>query len=227
MAIWSIIASPLIMGNDMRNVSAASKAILTNPAAIAVNQDPLGQQGLRLNNASTDAQQVWWRVLADGSVAVGLYNKAGTPQPPIPGPPCTTWTHTSAGYYESCGGDAGNVGTFSGLTPAQAQEACCANPKCAGFDYSGGATGSGYYKGNAMCGFTHAAGYEGWFKPNQVPSANGTAMDITVNFADLNLEGAVTVYDIWAQQSLGSFKGSYTSKQVPFHGTAFLKLTPA
>ncbi len=30
MAIWCIIASPLIMGNDMRNVSDASKAILVN-----------------------------------------------------------------------------------------------------------------------------------------------------------------------------------------------------
>ena len=29
MAIWSIVAAPLIMGNDMRNVSDASKAILT------------------------------------------------------------------------------------------------------------------------------------------------------------------------------------------------------
>jgi len=38
MAIWSIIASPLIMGNDMRNVLVDSKAILFNKDAIAVNQ---------------------------------------------------------------------------------------------------------------------------------------------------------------------------------------------
>merc|ERR1719191_1333430 len=37
MALWAISASPLIMGNDMRNVSAESKAILTNQDAIAVN----------------------------------------------------------------------------------------------------------------------------------------------------------------------------------------------
>jgi hypothetical protein len=30
MALWAISASPLIMGNDMRNVSAPSKAILMN-----------------------------------------------------------------------------------------------------------------------------------------------------------------------------------------------------
>ena len=39
MAIWSISAAPLIMGNDMRNVTAASKKILFNKDAIAVNQD--------------------------------------------------------------------------------------------------------------------------------------------------------------------------------------------
>lgn len=43
MAIWSISAAPLIMGNDLRNVSAASKAILLNAEAIAIDQDPLGQ----------------------------------------------------------------------------------------------------------------------------------------------------------------------------------------
>jgi hypothetical protein len=53
MAIWCISASPLIMGNDMRNISAESKAILMNRHAIAVSQDPLGQMGIRLSpNAS-------------------------------------------------------------------------------------------------------------------------------------------------------------------------------
>ena len=61
----------------MRNVSAASRAILTNADAIAVSQDPLGQMGLRLENSSSAPLQRWWRVLANGDVAVGLYNKAG------------------------------------------------------------------------------------------------------------------------------------------------------
>ena len=43
LAIWSISAAPLIMGNDLRNVSAASRAVLLNPHAIAINQDGLGQ----------------------------------------------------------------------------------------------------------------------------------------------------------------------------------------
>jgi len=76
MAIWSISASPLIMGNDLRNVSEASKAILLNKDAIAVSQDPLGKMGIR-HPAYTQASgsQVWYRELAIGDVAVGLYNK--------------------------------------------------------------------------------------------------------------------------------------------------------
>ena len=71
MAIWSIVAAPLIMGNDPRNISAASKAILTNAAAIAIDQDALGQMGLRLENSSSAPTQRWVRMLANGDVAVG------------------------------------------------------------------------------------------------------------------------------------------------------------
>lgn len=230
MAIWSIVAAPLIMGNDMRNVSSASRSILLNNDAIAVDQDPLGQMGLRLDPSAGAPQQTWWRVLANGDVAVGLYNKGGAPQPPISGPPCTSWQHSMDGYYEACGGGAGNVGTFSGLTRAAAQAACCADLTCAGFSYepdATGNTGGGYYKGNLMCGFNKDAGIEGFGKPDQVPPTNGAAVDITITFSDVNLMGSVQVYDIWAQAVVGTFTGSYTAKAVPFHGTAFLRLSAA
>lgn len=77
MAIWSISASPLIMGNDLRKVPDASKAILLNRHAIAVNQDSLGRMGIRHRNfTSASTTQVWYRQLAGGDVAVALYNKA-------------------------------------------------------------------------------------------------------------------------------------------------------
>jgi len=76
MAIWAISASPLIMGNDMRKVAQDSMEILLNEHAIAVNQDPLGQMGIRLSgNTST---QVWARKLANGDVAVALLNRHET-----------------------------------------------------------------------------------------------------------------------------------------------------
>jgi len=80
MAIWSISASPLFMGNDLRNVSEESKAILLNRDAIAVSQDALGKMGVRLPGyGSSSPTQVWSRPLAKGDVAVALYNKAGGP----------------------------------------------------------------------------------------------------------------------------------------------------
>ncbi|XP_071452764.1 alpha-N-acetylgalactosaminidase-like [Hetaerina americana] len=59
MAMWSVMASPLIMSNDLRNIDPEFKAILQNKKVIAVNQDPLGIQGRRVyqnNNV-----EVWTR----------------------------------------------------------------------------------------------------------------------------------------------------------------------
>ena len=50
MAIWSILAAPLIMSNDLRSIRPEMKAILQNKNVIAVDQDPLGIQGRRLSN---------------------------------------------------------------------------------------------------------------------------------------------------------------------------------
>lgn len=73
MAIWSLVAAPLIMGNDVRNISDSTRAILLNKDAIAINQDSLGKQGTRISPKGT--LEVWSRELSDGSVAVGLLNK--------------------------------------------------------------------------------------------------------------------------------------------------------
>eukprot|EP01059_Diplonema_ambulator_P032224 TRINITY_DN621_c0_g2_i2.p1 TRINITY_DN621_c0_g2~~TRINITY_DN621_c0_g2_i2.p1 ORF type:complete len:397 (+),score=118.11 TRINITY_DN621_c0_g2_i2:48-1238(+) len=71
MAIWSISAAPLIMGNDLRIVPDAHKTILLNAEAIAVDQDKLGKMGIRISTSTTG--QVWARQLSDGW-AVALYN---------------------------------------------------------------------------------------------------------------------------------------------------------
>ncbi|RDL35363.1 uncharacterized protein BP5553_07294 [Venustampulla echinocandica] len=46
-SIWSVIKSALLMGNDIRKIAPADLAILSNPAVIAVNQDPLGSSASR------------------------------------------------------------------------------------------------------------------------------------------------------------------------------------
>lgn len=52
MAIWAILAAPLIMSNDLRSIRPEMKEILLNKNVIAIDQDPLGIQGRRLSNVS-------------------------------------------------------------------------------------------------------------------------------------------------------------------------------
>lgn len=42
MGAWAVFAAPLIMGNDVRNLTAAQRAILLHKDLIAINQDPAG-----------------------------------------------------------------------------------------------------------------------------------------------------------------------------------------
>jgi hypothetical protein len=77
MALWAVSAAPLIMGNDLRNISDASKAILLNKQAIAVSQDPAGKMGYRVNVSHDGHGEVWARQLVGGAVAVGAYNAGG------------------------------------------------------------------------------------------------------------------------------------------------------
>ena len=84
------------------------------------------------------------------------------------------WQRASTGYWEACGGAAGDLGSFSALTQAAAEAACCANTSCAGFsfhcdDSECATTGSGYYKANLDCGFVSAAGFLGFAKPSRLP----------------------------------------------------------
>ena len=48
MAVWSMIPAPLLMSNDLRNISSEAKEILLNKRVIAINQDVLGIPGKRV-----------------------------------------------------------------------------------------------------------------------------------------------------------------------------------
>lgn len=48
MAIWAILAAPLLMSVDLRTIKPDYRNILINKQLIAVNQDPLGIQGRRV-----------------------------------------------------------------------------------------------------------------------------------------------------------------------------------
>jgi alpha-galactosidase len=76
-SLWCMMAAPLIAGNDLRSMSESTVKILTNPEAIAVNQDPLGIQGHIIRR---EAEVSIWagKPLFDGSQAVLVFNQGSS-----------------------------------------------------------------------------------------------------------------------------------------------------
>ncbi|KAM6953142.1 alpha-galactosidase A [Aplochiton taeniatus] len=73
MALWAIMAAPLLMSNDLRDMCPRSKKLLQNRHVIAINQDPLGRQGY--HTAKVDSFDVWERPLSEGRLVVAVLNK--------------------------------------------------------------------------------------------------------------------------------------------------------
>ncbi len=77
MSLWAISAAPLIAGADLATLSPASLATLTNPEVIAVDQDSLGLQGVKVATYG-DGLEVWSKALSvPGERAVLLLNRTG------------------------------------------------------------------------------------------------------------------------------------------------------
>jgi alpha-galactosidase len=76
-SLWAMLAAPLIAGNDVRNLSDDTKAILLNKDVIAIDQDSMGVEGNRI--AKNGDQEVWARPLAKGAYAIALFNRGTDP----------------------------------------------------------------------------------------------------------------------------------------------------
>lgn len=76
LAMWAMMAAPLLAGNDVTAMPADVRTVLTDPDVLAVDQDPLGHAARRVR--ATGPTEVWARPLADGSVAVALLNRSST-----------------------------------------------------------------------------------------------------------------------------------------------------
>jgi alpha-galactosidase len=74
-SLWALMAAPLMSGNDVRTMPAATRDILLNKEVIAVDQDSLGVQGMLVQEQAPDLQ-IWVKPLADGSRAVVLFNRS-------------------------------------------------------------------------------------------------------------------------------------------------------
>ncbi len=76
-SFWSLLAAPLFLGNDVRNMSPEIKEIITNREVIAIDQDKEGRQGTR--TISKDNYEIWMKPLSNNSKAVILFNKTTSP----------------------------------------------------------------------------------------------------------------------------------------------------
>ncbi|KAB1217593.1 Alpha-galactosidase [Morella rubra] len=75
-SIWALMKAPLLVGCDVRNMTAETYEILTNKEVIAVNQDSLGVQGRKVHSTGTDGcRQVWAGPLSGNRLVVTLWNR--------------------------------------------------------------------------------------------------------------------------------------------------------
>lgn len=72
MSLWCLLAAPLLLGNDLTKIDEFTHNLLCNDEVIAVNQDLLGRMATCVANEGDT--RVYAKEMADGSLAVGLFN---------------------------------------------------------------------------------------------------------------------------------------------------------
>lgn len=88
-SLWVIMNSPLIAGNDLRNMSDTTRRILTNKQVIAVNQDKLGVQAMKYIHGEN--LMVFAKPLENKEWAFLFLNRGNT---------ALNYTHDWLHYYE-------------------------------------------------------------------------------------------------------------------------------
>jgi hypothetical protein len=83
-SLWCLLPSPLMLGGNVAELDPWTEALLTNPEVLAVNQDPAGNAAVP--DSKDGDMETWVKKLADGSLAVGIFNRgeldADAPFPP-------------------------------------------------------------------------------------------------------------------------------------------------
>jgi alpha-galactosidase len=76
--MWCMLAAPLILGNDVRQMSQATKDIILNREVIAIDQDTLGIQGLKFK--AEEGLEFWFKPLTGGDWAFCILNRTKEPK---------------------------------------------------------------------------------------------------------------------------------------------------
>ncbi|WP_433335705.1 glycoside hydrolase family 27 protein [Spirillospora sp. CA-294931] len=75
-SLWSVLAAPLIMGNDLRTMSPATKTILSNKHLTRINQDSFGKQARVVS--SQGGRWVLAKQMRNGDRVVALFNESSS-----------------------------------------------------------------------------------------------------------------------------------------------------
>ena len=73
-SLWCLLTAPLLIGCDMTQLDDFTLSLLSNDEVLAVSQDSLGKQAGRV--AKNGDLEIWAKDMADGSKAVGLFNRS-------------------------------------------------------------------------------------------------------------------------------------------------------
>ena len=79
LALWSMMSAPLILSDNLSQLSPAAISILGNKAVIAVDQDPLGKTATLMRRAPSSDLLV--KQLDNGNYAVAVLNRSTSPLP--------------------------------------------------------------------------------------------------------------------------------------------------
>lgn len=77
-SLWALLSSPLLLGNDLSALDPFTLSLLTNDEVIEVNQDEAANPARKIYDK--DDLVIVAKTLADGSVALGLFNLSFQPQ---------------------------------------------------------------------------------------------------------------------------------------------------
>jgi alpha-galactosidase len=73
MSMWCMLAAPLMIGCDIRNMDETTRTILLNKDLISIDQDTLGKQGFRVYRK--DGLEAFQKPLSGGRVAIAFLNR--------------------------------------------------------------------------------------------------------------------------------------------------------
>lgn len=233
MTLWCLFASNLMLGSDLRNISATTLNIISNHEVLAVNRDPLGSHG-RL-----------------------VYDHTSPAPPPPPGPPLPPVPlQCAAGALAP-----GEFIRIANSTIVAAIKYCSSNTKCGGFttkasscDPAAGGVHEVYYKSD-LGDHNSDPIWQTWKKPNWVPPpppprlqifakllADGSHAVAVLNRGAATIDVRVTwemiqagggtfwkrakARDLWRHKDLGTFNFGLTIEDLESHATSFLIVTP-